>query len=526
MKKKIIYQAFALALTISLSSCFSDDSSLGNNTVGTITISGIADSYNNTAYMGEYLDITPQVESGEDMTYSWLLLSSKTGTDDQQGNEIQPEVIGHEKDLHYAVNLAPGTYQVRLVAEGKSGYTVYKTASLTVRTTFSQGFYILKENAEGNTDLDLLTLDGKTGSDLLTNIDGSALQGKPLSLGTQYNAYYINTDDDQMTDANLVYVTTESGQFRIGRSEDLKSVFDRSNLKYEKMGESERPYALFATAFYNGMLTNDGLYNATMYSRWGDPSTGQYGMPISKCGGSRFVYTDLDSYGGGVFWDEKNHNLTAYDYSLHTYPLVKDDNSGEELTQNLTDYVCLASGYNKLSSGAMGVFVLRDNTTSARYLYLVDEGSFFGINLNSRKQIPANSHAAKASYYGINGVTASYLYCVDEGHLYAMNFKDDDMGEVELNPEGIGSGETINFVANQFWNPDLSEGDPFNYLIVGTQKGDSYKLYFYSTNGGAPVGKPLTTMEGKGKVKCVRYLNSSYDSSDLQFGYLTFNSND
>lgn len=78
MKKKIIYQALALALTMLLSSCFSDDSSLGGDAVGEITVSGIADSYNNVAYMGEYLDIKPQVESSEDMTYSWLLLSDMT----------------------------------------------------------------------------------------------------------------------------------------------------------------------------------------------------------------------------------------------------------------------------------------------------------------------------------------------------------------------------------------------------------------------------------------------------------------
>ena len=120
--KKIIYQALALAMTLSLSSCFSDDSSLSSNDVGDITISGISDSYSQVAYMGETLDITPTVESQEDVTYSWLLLSSTTGSKDKDGNEIQPEVIGHEKDLHYEVNLSPGTYQVRLVAQGKSGY--------------------------------------------------------------------------------------------------------------------------------------------------------------------------------------------------------------------------------------------------------------------------------------------------------------------------------------------------------------------------------------------------------------------
>lgn len=522
--KKIIYLTFVLAMHLSLSACFSDDSSLGGETVGEITVSGIADSYSNIAYMGEYLDITPQVESGEEMTYSWLLLSDKTDSEDSQGNEIQPEVIGHEKDLHYEVNLAPGTYQVRLEAKGKSGYTVYKKTSLTVRTTFSQGFYVLKENQEGNTDIDLITLDGKTGNDLFTTTDGQALQGKPLAMGIQYDAYYVNPDDDQMMPTTLLYATTESGQFKLCRTTDLKKVFDRSNIRYEKMDDSEFPY-LFSSGMYSIMMTNKAIYSATKYSFYSSPTTGQYGMPVGQCGGSRYVFTDIDSYGGGAFWDGINHNLLCYGYSLDVAPLLYSDNSGEELTQNLTNYDCLGCGYNRLQGTGTGLFVMRDNSTSKRYLYLT-EGAFAGVTLSARKQIREDSHAAKASYYGINGVTASYLYCVDGGHLYAMNFKDEDMGEIELKPEGIASDETIVFVANQFWNPALSSGDPFNYLIVGTQKGGSYKLYFYETNGGAPVGKPLMTKEGTGKVKCVRFLNTSYNSSDSDFGNLTYNGND
>ena len=61
--------------------------------------------------------------------------------------------------------------------------------------------------------------------------------------------------------------------------------------------------------------------------------------------------------------------------------------------------------------------------------------------------------------------------------MYAMNFNDENMNEIEIKPEGIGSGENIVFVANQFWNASGSSDDKFNYLIVGTQSGDNYKLY-------------------------------------------------
>ena len=100
-----------------------------------------------------------------------------------------------------------------------------------------------------------------------------------------------------------------------------------------------------------------------------------------------------------------------------------------------------------------------------------------------------------------------------------------DYAEIEIKPEGIGSGENIVFVANQFWNASGSSDDKFNYLIVGTQSGDNYKLYFYNINGGAPDGKPLMTKEGKGKVKCIRFLNTKYSGGGMA-STLDYNAND
>lgn len=518
--KKIIYHVMALALTLSLSACFDDDSSLGSGTVGDITITGMEDSYANIAYMGETLDITPDVKTDEATTYEWLLLDGKTGSKDDKGDEIQPTVIGTDKDLHYAVNLAPGTYQLRLVAKGQSGYTVYKTASFTVRTTFSQGFYILKENAEGNTDVDLYTLDGKQGSNLIATVDGQALPGKPLAIAPLYETGYINPDDDEMASANTICVMTDQGGMRVGRTTDFKQILSRDNIMFGEMDADEKVCGFFGGMFYNCMVTTKGLYEA---SRGDGTTTGKYGMPVSECGGSRFYLTDLAAMSGGALWDEKSHSLEAFNYNFVASPLVKTDQSGEELTQNLASYECLYCGYNLMNRAGRGTFVLKDNATSQRYLY-VTAGSFMsGTSLLSRTQLSAGSHMANASYYACCGLSASYIYCVDGGKLYACNFKSDNLAEVELRPTGIADGETINFVANQFWN---SSSDDFDYLIVGTQKGNTYKLYFYKTNGGAPIDAPIHVTEGQGKVKCVRFVNDSFNSSSIMMQTLTYNNND
>ncbi len=522
MKKFIYDYILALALTVSMASCYSDDSTSSQGIIGDITVTGIEDSYAKTAYMGERLIINPKVESNEDMTYSWLLINSETGSVDEAGDTIQPIVIGHEKDLDYEVNIAPATYTVRFIAQGKSGYTVYEQTKLVVRTDFSQGFYVLKETADGNTDVDLLTLDGKKGNDIITNMDGEPLAGKPLVLRPLYSTAYIDDDTNQMTSDNTICITTDKGGLRISRATDFKQVLGRSNIEYDEMDADEQPYTFFSTIFYNCMSTSKGLYSTYPGgSSWGE-SSGQYGLPVSECGGSRFLFSSPKDYGTGVLWDADAHSLLAFDYNISTSPLVYSDMTGEEETQNLTNYECLHCGFSNLSIGRNGLFVLQDKASSKRYLYLASS-SFFGCYLSSRTAFKAGSHLANASYYATNATSASYIYCVDGGKLYAANFMG-DLDEIELKTEGIGSGETINFVANQVWAYSSGNTDTFDYLIVGTQSGDGYKLYFYNTNGGAPVGTPVFTMEGKGTVKGVRFLNDS--APEAMFGIYAFNAND
>ena len=165
---------------MTLTGCFDDDSTSATDNIAATTIEGIESSYVKTAYVGEHLVITPDVKASfpeGQLTYTWMLLDSNTDSTDKNGNTIEPTIIGSEKNLDYDVQLSPGIYQLRLaVADKESGYTAYAKTSLTVRTLFSQAFYILKETAEGNTEVDLLTLDGQKGDNLLTQVNGAPLK--------------------------------------------------------------------------------------------------------------------------------------------------------------------------------------------------------------------------------------------------------------------------------------------------------------------------------------------------------------
>lgn len=505
----------ALALLLTLGACTDDDSTQADySRVSDIAISGLENSYAATAYLGEHLKINPIIttkNSDDDMTYQWLLYSSKTGTV-VNGDTIRPTVIANTRDLDYEVAMAPGAYQLRLLATDKqTGYTVYATTDLSVSTSFSEGFYVLKETAGGNTELDELTAKGMEAHDLLTKTDGNSLKGKPASIWPIYDIDYINPDDKSIAQTNALAIVTDDGDAIVKRTTDFRSVFDRNNLYYGKMDDSEKIYGFFATDVgYHYLVTSSGLRCTTSTGK----STGQYGNPVNTVGGSAHIACDITSYGSSMVWDEKAQSLMVTDYNGNASPLTFKDQSGEELTQNLNGFSCRHIGYNLMNRKGTFTAVLSNGTKS--YLYLVAP-TFSGTFLSARKQLSDDSHLAHATSISTCGNMAKYIYCIDNGRLYAVNFAEDNLPETELYPEGIGSDETINFVTNQFWKGGISGGKTFDYLIVGTQKGNQYTLRFYEMNGGAPVGKPVKTISGEGSVKMVRYVYTNFNTRDWGF---------
>lgn len=530
MIRKYTFSILALMTVLSLTGCLEDDSTLGTKVVGDIDVSGIESTYEMTAYVGEHLQINPTVETGydeSDMEYQWILLDSKTGSTTEDGDTIQPTVIGTEKNLDYEVAISPGNYQIRFIAMAKSNsYKSYTSAQLVVSTNFTSGFYVLKETTDGKTDIDLLSSNGSMGENLIEQIDGASLDGAPLDLTIGYDTYYINPDNDDIESTNVISVTTEEGSFVAKRTTDLMTVFDRSSILYDEMSESEIPvgYLDCGSFGYLCFLTSEGIYVNYSSTGFGTECSGQYGLPTSECSMSKFYTHDVSSYGGLIFWDTKTSSIMRTSYNLAVSALTYSDNTGKDITQNQTSSSCLHIGYNQMSGKGTTTTILADNNTGERHLYTTTS-SMSGIFLSSYRAIPSTMHLSKATAFSTNGKTAKYIYGVDNGELYACNFGGDELTETPLKPEGIGSGETITYVGNQFWNGSISGGTKFDYLVVGTQKGNEYNVYMYKTIGGVPEGEPVKTIHGTGKLKKVSFLNSKFDATDFMFGYYVYNAN-
>lgn len=129
---------------------------------------------------------------------------------------------------------------------------------LAVSTTFSQGFYILKETEDGNTELDVYTQNGLV-SDLFATTQGEVLPGSPRNLSVGYSQAFIDTEENKMVNANTVCITTEQNKLVCLRTVDMLKAFDNSNLLFEEMDADEEPYCMvrsLASIFY---FSNKGI---------------------------------------------------------------------------------------------------------------------------------------------------------------------------------------------------------------------------------------------------------------------------
>ena len=529
MRQKIL-SVVAFVAALSLVSCFSDDSVDQDYGFADIKVSGIEKAYTKTSYVGDRLEISPVVETAfpeGEIEYEWMLLSDKTGTVSEKGDTLQPTVIGHEKNLNMEVNLAPATYQLRfLVRNTKNNYTNISYASLVTVTEFSSGFYILKETADGKTEIDLLTPSGTMATDLLTKTKGEPMQGKPYSLWINYSQYYINPDNDQIETANSISVISDQKQFLIMRTSDLATMYDRSNLLFDEMEPDEQPYAFFFHPMYGILyLSSNGYRTANhpdcMFAS--SQSAGKFGMPNPDFTGSKHVAMGPASYGGINFWDESTKSILGANYNFMATPTVFSDFTGEELTQNLTNYECLSAGRSIVSGTETDNVILQDNATGARYIYLMTN-TFSGQYLSKRIVVPAGSHFANAVHFATSGQAARYIYAAANNQIFAINYAADEYEEISIPTPGIVQNENITYVANPYL---AYSGDAnFDYLLVGTQQGNNYKVYVYETVGGVPTGNPVLTAAGEGILNCVRNLNPATSMSSFGFGRGVYPIND
>lgn len=501
MMRKTIIGALFMGL-VGLASCYDDDSTLGTVNVSDIEITGLSDQ-SVVSYVGKKVEVHPSVSTEyaeNELSYAWYMYEN--GMNEFEDG-YRTNLISTEKNLSYEVNLPSGSYTLVFeVTSKKNDYVKTAKMNLSVSTSFSQGFYILKETADGRTEVDLYGNDGLA-SNLMEKFSGESLKGKPRNLSIVYSGEYIDPDLNKTASTNLIHVFTEDNVYRGFRSEDMKEVFNNSNLFYGgDLPSGEEPYILFRTPNYTAYFSNTGIRTAKTASFGQAANTGMMGYPVDEVGTSKHV--QLLYYGMNlVYWSDEEHKLRTIDYLFKT----PADVGYTDETKYPADLECISSGVNIMSNGEVvtAYFLCEQPSTGDRYLLLVD--TFSPESISETIKLDPDFHLASSDIVTGNRMSATYMYSIYNNELYAYSWTTKD--ERKFNLPGIPAGETVTYITNQYFNAYSDESTNFDSFIVATQVGNQYKLYFYDKedmNGGQPISVSQT-VTGEGTVKSVRFLS-------------------
>ena len=505
--KKISIFILLLFVLLGMGACYEDKSSLGGIEVSDIKINDLQD-VSIVSFSDNILHIEPIVESGypeEEMRYAWYIHGGIFDDDSRIDGGFRTNLISETKVLDYEINLPSGIYRLIFEAIAPNGYSQWKEMHVTASTPFSQGFYLLKETVDGNTEVDLLMTDGLN-ENLMEKAIGEPMPGKPVGMTVVYNNGYINEETQDLDAANILHVISEN-DYRGFRTEDLVQIFDLSNLTYDgPLPNGEQPASIIQYSSGAALMTDGGIYT-TSTAIMGTETSGKFGVNIYPSG-SKYIFAMEGGMTGVSFWGENTHRV--YD-NLSDEPEPLDWELPEGVDAN--NLSCIASGLNTYLGLETGWFLLKDNTSSKRYLVLLGTekiGYYDYACIIEVREIPAESHLAKGNLFAGCGLQAPVIYVVDNNLLYTYDIN--SKLETQIPLPGL-SGGTITYIGNNYMNDNYGdESGNFDYLLLATNDGGNYTLHFYDELvSGAPKNAPFQTIEGIGTIKGVRYLSLSFD---------------
>lgn len=487
--------ALLLTLPLLLASCISDDSTVGVDTIN-IRISGIDNSYSITTFNNELLEITPVVTSSyaaDDLEYTWSYYDTNEALQVHQ-EEYKATTISREKDLKEAIGFPDGMYTFLFTVTSKStGYSQTVSTQVYAASVLSQGYCILKENAEGNTDIDMYnTKMDRLITDMFQTYQGSALSGAPRAMDVLFGQAYMDTKTNTPTGGNLICVTTEADVAQWVDLQGFKTVMDQTNCHYTTV-EGQSPYRTVqgnGSVFY---LTSNGIYSSYTSSH---KVSGIFGT-LSGNGGSTHVVAVPSKQHTMLYWNETTRSIALCDINGQDRT-VESEVSGYEVVNTNLD--CLTCGVNR-ADGELVYFLLRDRDTGSCYLYYINAG-YTRATLASVEQVSSTSQLAQGTSYTVNNNGAKVIYSLRENKVYAYTLQGTGT-EREISITGIPADEEMTYISNRYFNG----GNSFNYFVIGTQKGDTYKVYLYNMLGEDLVGEPAKVISGTGRFKSFNYID-------------------
>ncbi|MFO3725825.1 PKD-like family lipoprotein [Butyricimonas muris] len=526
MKKKISYILTLWVLVVFASSCYEDKGNYDYVEISEVTTTGLEESYSKIAFQ-DVLHIEPTVTSdraGDEFEYLWTLNLTKGSGTTSDIIELKLDTIGYERVLDFPVNLKQGYYDLILRITNKgNGVDVYHVMSLSVITTFSEGFYLLKDMGN-STDIDLHTWDNSKITDILQKKDGEALPASPVSLGIDPLYCFLDESTGEYVITKALTICTDN-DVRIMNIEDMSTIYTHNTMFHNGEVPEEKPYYVWRNVNGVGYISDQGAYFSAQLATQQLLGTGKFGFPAmvdeedSKPNKNGSVSTGAYYF----YFDELKDRFLCLDYNGGLKALAnkpKDSEEEAKYVPNGIKHKLKAFVRNYVGNVDAGFALFEDADVAGKhYLYSMaldyDDNPTTYNPIKKVTEIASDSKLNTATLYASNELTAKVIYFVNSNKLYMYDTELNTEEELQLQDFAIG--EEITYVSNRYWTWTDDKEHNFDYLVIATHKTGKYKVYLYEVLGGKAYGKPKYVFEGDGKVVKMQYVSPKMSDKTLNY---------
>lgn len=496
---KLLHNIIYLGLAFLVVSCVKDKTNYNFLDPEIITVEGLESNY--TMLSGtDHFTIDPVVKSNDPnakFEYKWWIYETNV-----PGSLRILDTIGHERKLDYLVTQpAKGWVLVFSVTNTNTKYTKHFTADVNIITSYTRGWYVAKDDGT-QADLDLfLTPESIIPESKLENVyseqNGHKLQGKAqqLSFFSNYRSEVTGVLGNTRTlffvtdkDLSATYINT------------LKEIRGYNTLFYEPPAvKSPSLVALGQSAIY---IVNDGhchsLYTLSI-------NTGQFGVAKirddknSAYQLSKYFYSwrNIDPY----FFDQTSSSFVFTTGTGATITSINDiaPSNGRpqtEMSANKNNKTMLYMGL-KTTAKAYAVFQDKTNLSLKLLTDITPSKTAFKMDNDTLK---VTDKLYIATTYTLLDGDENMLYFAVANEIWSRNLSN----KVEQRQFALPGGEEVTFMRHRKYTEN---GYAYNYVIIGTKVGSSYKIRMFNKTSGNLNPSPEFILEGNGIARDVMYIS-------------------
>lgn len=512
----------ALSLFL-FTACQKDTNTYNYSDVENIKADGFESSYSAISGMDTLeikLDVGSNIEQSE-FDYVWAVYETNA-----QGYIPTFDTISREKDLFFPVDLpAKGYVLVSVVKNKKTGLSKYQSATLTVNTAYTRGWYVLKDDGSSS-DLDhFLTPESIIPEDknenIFSRINGFKLEGKGTRL-TYASDFKTTVASTSPQNTKTLFMGTSKNVSAVFIN-TLEQIRDRKDIFFGGEAEGGKDMAVFISSSSLNILNNNqvyGIYNMAANSGVFGTSVmrDDYNSPYKL---SPYFFTDYSM--NPIFFDETSSSFVASGPAASVFTRISDK-EGTELPANNNNKTALYMAFQRseydpvnYKYNFMGVGLFQDkNDESLKIITrLLPEGYNMFIECDtvevSDKIANSSLHSALVSTIRIGA--ENLLYFVHDGKdVYSRNLSNG----TERLQFSVPGGEKVTFIRHRSYTEG---GYAFDFVMIGTEVGGRYKIRMFEKSNGNLLSEPKFILEGEGSARDVMYVSPSVGNNTYPTGY-------